>query len=139
MNRAELQQLAEDRVLDAQALLAAQRSSGAYYLAGYAVECGLKSCVLAWVARTGIIFDEKRFCEKCWTHDIEELVTLADLQAARGSARAANPVLARNWTVVTDWNETSRYQQKTPAEAQKLVDAITDSASGVLPWIEGHW
>ncbi len=39
VNRAELQQLAEDRILDAQALLAVNRWSGAYYLAGYAVEC----------------------------------------------------------------------------------------------------
>jgi hypothetical protein len=31
MNRADLQQLAEDRLLDAQALLGAQRWSGAYY------------------------------------------------------------------------------------------------------------
>jgi hypothetical protein len=37
LNRAELRQLAEDRVLDARALLKEGRWSGAYYLAGYAV------------------------------------------------------------------------------------------------------
>jgi len=36
MDRAELQQLAKDRILDAKALLAAKRWAGAYYLAGYA-------------------------------------------------------------------------------------------------------
>ena len=36
-----MQQLAEDRILDAASLLAVGRWSGAYYLAGYAVECGL--------------------------------------------------------------------------------------------------
>jgi len=49
LNRPQLHQLAEDRVLDAKALLDAGRWSGAYYLAGYAIECGLKACVLAYV------------------------------------------------------------------------------------------
>ena len=49
MNRINLHRLAEDRILDVHALLAAQRWTGAHHLAGYAVECGLKSCVLALV------------------------------------------------------------------------------------------
>ena len=44
--RAEWQQLAEDRILDAQAHLAVARWSAAYYLIGYAVECGLNSKLL---------------------------------------------------------------------------------------------
>ena len=62
--RAEWQQLAEDRILDAQALLApaVARWSAAYYLIGYAVECGLKSCVLARVAaRPEVIYEERNF------------------------------------------------------------------------------
>ena len=49
MTRADFQKLANERVADARALLAARRWGGAYYLAGYAVECGLKSCVIAFV------------------------------------------------------------------------------------------
>jgi len=45
MNRLDLQQLAWERSGDAQELLAAGRWSGAYYLCGYAVECGLKACI----------------------------------------------------------------------------------------------
>jgi hypothetical protein len=45
MNRAELQQLAEARLADAQVLLEAGRLDGAYYLLGYVVECALKSCI----------------------------------------------------------------------------------------------
>ena len=40
-------------------LLAGGRWTGAYYLGGYAVECGLKACILARVGATPeIIFDE---------------------------------------------------------------------------------
>jgi len=46
MDRAQLHQLADDRIRDARALLAAKRWSGAYYLAGYAVECMLKTLIL---------------------------------------------------------------------------------------------
>ncbi len=51
MNLVELRQLAEDRLRDAAALLAAGQFSGAYYLAGYAVECGLKACILAHIEK----------------------------------------------------------------------------------------
>src|ERR1700683_3672914 len=104
MNRAELQQLAEDRILDAQALLAAQRWSGAYYLAGYAVECGLKSCVLAYVIDSGVIFQDKKYAEKCWIHNIEDLVRLAELEVAQGIDIAGNPALAKNWVTVGFWS-----------------------------------
>jgi len=45
VNKVEWRALAEARVLDAEALLAASRWPAAYYLIGYAVECGLKACV----------------------------------------------------------------------------------------------
>lgn len=73
MNRLELRQLAEDRILDAANLLAGQRWSGTYYLSGYAVECGLKACILAHVEKTGVIFLDKKFGETCWTHDLTAL------------------------------------------------------------------
>jgi len=46
VTKAEWQRIAEERVHDSAALLSTRRWSAAYYLAGYAVECGLKACVL---------------------------------------------------------------------------------------------
>jgi len=43
MNRVDLQQLAELRLKESKALFAAGFPEGAYYLAGYAVECALKA------------------------------------------------------------------------------------------------
>src|SRR5882762_290845 len=117
VNRAHWQVLAEERILAAQALLAAQQWSSAYYLAGYAVEFGLKSCILVHVANTGVIFKEKKFSEQCWSHNIEDLVNLANLKSVQSADKAANPLLSWNWLVVSNWNETSRYEQKTQAEA----------------------
>lgn len=106
MDRLHWQQLAEHRLLDAKALLDAHRWSAAYYLAGYAVECGLKSCVLVRVvAAAEVIFEDRRFSEKCWTHGIDELVKLAGLETVRAADNDANPSLAKNWLIVKDWSE----------------------------------
>jgi HEPN domain-containing protein len=132
--------MADDRVRDAEILLKGKRWSAAYYLAGYAVECGLKACIVVYVKRnTDVIFREKKYSEKCWTHDSEELVKLAGLKAQRDAAIAANPALGRNWQIVKDWSEATRYQRKTKHEAEELYQAVTDTASGVLPWIRNHW
>src|SRR5205814_2068377 len=126
---------------DAQTLLAGGRWSGAYYLAGYAIECGLKSCVLAHVLNTaaGVIYHERRFLEKCWTHNLDDLFKLADLETERNALCAANPVFAKHWLTVKDWAEKSRYQQKLQADAEKLLNAVNDPANGVMPWIRIRW
>ncbi len=138
MNRYELQQLAKERILDAKALLAARRWSAGYYLAGYAVECGLKSCVIAYLMRTDQ-FPEKRFSEQCWTHNLVQLVGLAGLKPMLDAAAAADTILDGNWSIVKDWSESSRYVRKAKAEAQRLYHAITNKKHGVLAWIRLHW
>ena len=46
VNRRSFQQLADLRLREADALLQVKEWSGAYYLAGYAIECGLKARVV---------------------------------------------------------------------------------------------
>ena len=140
MNRTEFQRLSDERIEDAKALLAASRWPGAYYLAGYALECALKSCVLAYVGRrTEIIFEDRKFSEKCWTHDLETLVKQADLEDERDVAMKANAQLGVNWAIAKDWSETTRYRLSTQQRAEKLLDAITDPTDGVLQWVKKHW
>jgi HEPN domain-containing protein len=127
-------------VRDAAALLKARRYSAAYYLAGYAVECALKACIVARVRKdVAVIFQDRRFSEKCWTHDFDELFRLAGLEARWNTARAANVDLQDNWEVVQNWREIARYQRKRRSDAKELYQAITDPANGVLPWIRNHW
>lgn len=140
MNRLHWQQLAERWLVDAKVLLDAHRWPAAYYLAGYAVECGLKACVLVrLVTDPEVIFEEKRFSEKCWTHDLLELVKLAGLEAARQADARASPAFGRNWQVVKDWSEQARYSTATHHKAKKLYSAVTDHANGVMSWIRSRW
>jgi len=139
VNRAQLRQLAEDRILDAERLLTGGRWAGAYYLAGYAVECGLKACIMVHVEATGTIFQDRKYSEKCWTHDLEDLLALANLTPILNADAAANAALFANWAWAKDWKETSRYEHKTQPEAQAMYDAIANNPDGVLAWIRIHW
>lgn len=45
MDRRDLQALSKARLIEAKALLRLGLNDGAYYLAGYAVECAIKACI----------------------------------------------------------------------------------------------
>lgn len=140
MTRADFQRLALERLTDAKAMLVAKRWSAAYYMAGYAVECGLKSCILARVAvAPELIFQDRRFSEKCWTHNLIELVNLAGLKEVLEADCAASAALKKYWDAVKDWTEQSRYARTPKADAEILYEAIADKKHGVLLWIKGHW
>jgi HEPN domain-containing protein len=138
VNRFELRQLAEDRIADAAILLAGGRWSGAYYLAGYAVECGLKACIAKLTNQDDFPRD-RRFVEECYTHSLEKLLKAAALKPVLDADTLANPALLGNWGVAKDWQETSRYEQKTQVKAQTLYDAVANDPNGVLPWIRIRW
>ncbi len=140
VNRAHWQRLAEERVVDAQILLRSQRWHAAYHLAGYAVECGLKACILARVDRdSGVIFAAKDFLNNCWIHDLEKLVENAGLRVDSDGLSNNNKEFKGYWAVAKDWTEKSRYDVKMESQAKELIEAITHEPDGVLPWIRKHW
>jgi HEPN domain-containing protein len=140
MDRDHWQRLATERLADAKVLLAARRWSAAYDLAGYAVECGLKSCILVRVAREGeIIFLDKRFSERCWTHDLKVLLELAGLEADFAAAATGDITLRNYWERVKDWKELSRYIRTAKDKAEELFEAVADKKHGVLQWIKSRW
>jgi hypothetical protein len=140
VDRADCQRLTNDRITDAKALLAARRWAAAYYMAGYAVECALKSCVLARLAsEVELIFEDRRYSEKCWTHDLAQLVALAGLTDQLEADTAADPDLLVYWDTVKDWSESSRYERTPKTAAEDLYNAITDKKHGILPWIKQRW
>jgi HEPN domain-containing protein len=137
VTRSEFQQLADVRIDEAGVLLAAGKWDGAYYLAGYAVECALKACIAKLTKADD--FPDKDRAAKAWTHKLDELITVADLRATRLAQETADPDFAKNWDAVKKWNEGVRYERKSDAEARALHDAIADPAHGVLTWIKRHW
>ena len=72
MNRTDFQRLADMRIDEAKILLDQGKWAGAYYLAGYAVECALKACIAKLTSAED--FPDKEFAAKCFTHNLDKLV-----------------------------------------------------------------
>ena len=83
MNRTDLQQLATTRLDEAQLLLLAGRFSGAYYLAGYSVECALKAVIAKKTQQYD--FPDKQHVIKAHTHNLQTLVEQAGMDDERKS------------------------------------------------------
>jgi hypothetical protein len=75
MNRSDLQKIADIRVIDAKLLLDAGRFEGAYYLIGYAVECGLKACIAKQIKEFD--FPDKKLVNDSYSHDLLKLLRLS--------------------------------------------------------------
>jgi hypothetical protein len=134
MNRADLQMLAETRLREAQALLAANESAGAYYVCGYAAECALKACIARQTQQYD--FPDKQKASDSYTHNLSRLLALAGLTQSLNSQSIA---LQANWAVVKDWSEQARYVVKGAQDAADLLDALTANPDGVLIWLRQHW
>ena len=137
MNRNDLQRLAGTRIREAKTLFKAGEYSGAYYLAGYAVECALKACVAKGVKRYD--FPEKGLSDKVFTHDLTSLLKHSKLNAELEAESKANPRFAACWDAVIKWSEASRYSVWTGYQAEALLDAILRRKDGVMPWIKQRW
>ncbi len=138
---ADLRVLATTRLEDARALLLDARFSGAYYLAGYAVECGLKAVIVrSWQADfAGHGLPGKSAVLDTYVHDLSRLVGVANLGGRLGTEAAANAQFRDNWDVVKDWNEASRYELWTGPDAESIVAGVGDPKDGVLRWLRTLW
>jgi hypothetical protein len=137
MNRSDLQRLANTRIREAKILFAAGEYSGAYYLAGYAVECALKACIAKATQQHD--FPDKDRALKSYSHKPLELMKVAGLYDEFELSQRSNQLLATSWTFVTEWSEQSRYESWSEAEATALLISVSRPETGVLPWIEMHW
>src|ERR1035441_1181551 len=128
MNRIDFQRLAELRLKEAKALLAAGFPEGAYYLAGYAIESGLKACIAKRTQQYD--FPDKKLVNDSHTHDLGKLLELAGLSDLLKNDVAINVELKLDWETVGDWSEQSRYELFIGAqgggfvEAELLIDAV---------------
>jgi HEPN domain-containing protein len=95
VNRNDFRELARVRLREAQALLQAGHYSGAYYLAGYAVECALKACI-AKMTKAGD-FPDLKTVQDSYTHNLSQLAKVARLEAERDRMMAEDPVFAGSW------------------------------------------
>jgi HEPN domain-containing protein len=124
MNRFDLQKMAEERVADTAALLDAGRFQAAYYLCGYAVECALKACIAKQIREFD--FPDRKLVNDSYVHNVEKLLKISGIERLLEEEVGRNGIFAKNWGIVKDWSEASRYNA-----------AITETAAGV-PFLQSR-
>jgi Uncharacterized conserved protein related to C-terminal domain of eukaryotic chaperone, SACSIN len=102
---ADLIKIANERLADAEALLAANRVDGAAYLCGYAIEIALKyklCMTLSWPGfpQSGSEFEGYRSLK---THDLSVLLSFTGIEGQVKSTHLAE------WSALLTWNPESRY------------------------------
>jgi HEPN domain-containing protein len=137
MNRLQLQALSKTRLAEAKALLKLDHYSGAYYLAGYAVECALKAIIARGTARHD--FPDKKRVDDSYKHDLKVLVRVAEMEASLIETSSRDRIFSENWDLVIRWSEQARYSQWERVAAEALLQAISQKQHGVMAWLIQHW
>lgn len=137
--RALFQQLAELRLNEAKLLAHHNNPSGAYYLAGYAIECTLKA-IIAQQFRANEIPD-KGLVNDVYSHDLAKLLRLAGLESQLNTACQTDADLDRRWSIIKNWNEQARYRAWSAEQATAMIDAIDGDGQreGLFRWLTARW
>jgi hypothetical protein len=115
-----LQEVAKLRLDEAKLLMRERLFSGAYYVAGYAVECALKAKIATQFKANEI--PDKSLVNNIYTHDLEALLRLSGLQVELETTRQNDPRLYNRWLIVKNWTEQARYTLWTEDKAGAMMD-----------------
>jgi HEPN domain-containing protein len=138
LNRRDLQHISKIRREEAITLLKPGHYAGAYYLAGYSIECAIKACIAKQIKC--FEFPDKDLANKAWSHDLGNLIGIAGLARLLQADMKVNRNLEINWAIVKDWNESSRYEISiTKSQASDYFSACFDKIDGIYYWIKKRW
>ena len=137
VDRKDLQMLSRIRLREARALAKLGMSDGAYYLAGYSVECAIKACIAKFTKRHE--FPDKKRADSSYSHVLKDLVTVARLERVHSEELNSDTTFRKYWNTVQSWSERSRYVLTSSESAKQLIEAVGNPKHGVLRWVKLHW
>jgi HEPN domain-containing protein len=122
ITQSDLQNNAEERLKDAEALLAAGRYDGAIYLGGYVVELSLKSRICTVLNWKGFPQTRSEFqnYQSFKTHNLDVLLALAGVEEKVKTAYLAE------WSAVATWDPEARYNpmgRANKGDAELLIES----------------
>jgi hypothetical protein len=132
----ELRTLAEMRRSEALALYEKDLFSGAYYLAGYAIELALKACICRMFNAEAI--PDKGFVNSIYTHRLTDLIEIANMKKLVENNKK-DTTFEAFWGVVVNWSSEARYEIITQKQCAAMIAAAFHEKGGIYPWIKSHW
>lgn len=133
----DLKHLAQQKHDDAVLLFENLRHSGSYYLAGYAIELGLKASIAKSFLQNAI--PDKKFVNNIYQHRLDQLIGLTSFSKTFIDERNTNETLNSHWGIVTQWTTDARYRMIDQVDSTAMIIAVTDETNGIFPWITRHW
>ena len=110
--------------------------SGAYYLAGYAIECALKAKIASQFRANEI--PDKTLINNIYQHGLDKLLGLANLKEEQAEAENHDPEFRRYWTVTTNWKAEARYKIWSLEDATDMLEAVGGDR-GLMQWLRSRW
>lgn len=124
-------QSAMQRFEDAQFLLAAGRTTGAVYLAGYSVECMLKALILSMASRKKRLQVLSLF-RSSKAHDYDWLKRLY----FKNGGAAFPSLISRGFAYVDPWSTDLRYKPGTIRQPD--AEAFLTAVEQIIQWADGR-
>jgi HEPN domain-containing protein len=131
--RKDFQRLAEIRAKEAHALMRSRNQQGAYYLAGFAVECAIKASIARKTKRYDFPVDPGA-SKDIYSHDLTKLLKIAELDSQLDKDIRTNPDLATSWGLIKTWRVECRYETS-GLNGKDMVNSL----NGVMEWIKHYW
>ncbi|MEN9327832.1 MAG: hypothetical protein RI947_640 [Candidatus Parcubacteria bacterium] len=126
--------IARKRLSEARLLLSSNENSGAYYLAGYAIELALKACYCKQVGKYSYP-PERKIYDQLYTHDLNQILTVSGVKPLFDNTVQSNTKLQSAWEVAKDWSEKTRYHIISKSDAKDMVASVEI----IVGWIETLW
>jgi|SRR3990170_5785094 len=123
--------IATIRYEEAIALCNAGQYSGAYYLAGYAIELAIKG----YYCKGNKFPPKAEVVKNLYSHDLNLLLGTTGLKGEFDKDVKTNSTLQSNWGNLKDWSEESRYVIYKQREAKSLIKSV----GIILKWIQTKW
>ena len=101
------------------------------------MECALKACIARRTKRFD--FPDRKLVDRAYTHNLSQLVGVAELQGALERRMEVDATFAVNWALVKDWSEEARYQLHDETKVRDFWRAVVDRRKGILAWLKAHW
>lgn len=137
-SRDTMKSIAKLRLEESKILLDKGQYNGAYYLCGFAVECGLKACIARKIKSCH--FTHRKFSQNCYQHDFNTLLKEASLDHELEKEMNLDTDFRSNVGVVKDWGTDARYiDYIDEILAKNLYKAVTDRRHGVMRWLKKYW
>ena len=122
---AELETIAQARLLDAEALIIAERYDGAAYICGYAIELSLKARICKTLKWSGFPSSNSEFqnYQSFKVHNLDVLLHLSGFEEEIKQEQMSD------WSNVKNWNPENRYKTislVSKEEAEMMLSSVKE-------------